>query len=266
MQSKIDQPPKGKRQPFQIGLSQLLQFLTVAALWCSAGVVRGNVTIGMFYTVGTVLATWIVIGRWAFRLSPRTSKRVLAATTALLVIGGSGVTVLVDDWNYYPLVFLLAALVALIPVELVYQASPVAGIALGGLSVLLLLAIVYYFWLAVYGAWDRWSERPTHRQLILFFTAFLFVLALPLLPVIFSGCYMCRGHGEGMETKHVWLHCVLHISMLVTAGAIIGLLQLQLRHATGPPPSWLKLLTLGYLCLYAVLLQVGLFPVNFYIP
>ena len=33
-----------------------------------------------------------------------------------------------------------------------------------------------------------------------------------------------------------------------------------------PPASRLKLVTLGYLSLYAVLLQVALFPIHFYIP
>lgn len=273
MQSKTDQPPKEKRQPFQIGLSQLFQLVTVAALWCSVGVTRENVTLGIICVVGAVLATWIVVGRWAVTLSPRASKRILAATTTLLVVVGCGITAYSglelyfssSTEDYFPLVCLLTAFSWISLTSLAYEAGPAVGFSVGVLTVLLPLAIVYCFWSAVFGAWDRWSERPTLRLLVWSFTVFLVLLALPLLPVIFSGCYMCSGHGEGMETKHLWIHCVLHFGMLVTAGAIIGLLQIQAFRATSPP-SWLKLLTLGYLCLYAVLLQVALFPINFYIP
>ena len=56
------------------------------------------------------------------------------------------------------------------------------------------------------------------------------------------------------------------VAMLVAAGLNIGLLQWHARRSTGPPRNRLKLLIFGYLCLYAVLCQVALFPINFYIP
>jgi len=102
-------------QPFQFGLAKLIQFVTIAALWCAAAIVRENVVLGLAYTVVTVAATWTVVGRWAVGLSPKACRRVLAAATTLLVAGGVGVTVLVENEEYFPLVWMLTALLVAFP-------------------------------------------------------------------------------------------------------------------------------------------------------
>jgi len=75
------------------------------------------------------------------------------------------------------------------------------------------------------------------------------------------------GHGApGSFFHHLWLHCVIHVGLLIAAGVIVGLLQHCVWQSSTPPPNGLKLVTWGYLCFYAVLLQVALFPFEFYIP
>jgi hypothetical protein len=269
MESQGDDPVETERQPFQFGLSKLLQLVTVAASWCSAGVVRENVTLAMAYAVGTTCVTWIVVGRWAVTLSPRTCRRVLAITTALLVAGGAGVTVLVDDTEFFPLVWMATALVTALPAGFLMESGDnrVLAIVVAIASGLLMLLIISLFWNCVFWCWDRMSTRPRLGALAWSFSILLGMLCLPLLLSVSGGCYTFAGHGKGRsEVHHVWLHCVIHVGMLAAAGTIIGVLQRHARHATGPPPNWLKLLTLGYLCLYAVLCQVALFPINFYIP
>jgi len=257
--------PATPSQPLQFGLAKLLQFVTVAALWCAAAVVRESVVIGMAYTVVVVVVTWTVVGRWAVSLSPRSCRRVLAGTTTLLVAGGFGVTVLVDDAEYFPRVFMLTGLAVVVPWVGMQEGlawGVIPGLAGNGL----LLLLIYLFWLAIFGGWDRMSAREGQQRLAWSFSILLAVLALPILLSVLGGCYAFQEHGDVNEIHHLWLHCILHVGMLVAAGAIIVLLQRHARRSTGPSPRWLKLVTWGYLCCYTVLCQVALFPVHFYIP
>jgi len=255
-----------RHEPVQFGLAKLIQFVTVAALWCAAAIVRENVLIGMAYTVVVVAATWTVVGRWAVCLSPKACRRVLAGTTTLLVVGGLGVTVLVDDADYFPLVWMLTGILSAWPFLVMSETGVawwiIAGIAWGALALL----IIYFVWLVVFGIWDRMSVRPNQRRLAWSFSTLLVLLALPILYSILGGCYSFQGHGGKDGFHHHWLHCVLHVGMLIAAGVNATLLQRHARRSTAPPPNWLKLVTWGYLCLYAVLLQVALFPIEFYIP
>jgi len=249
------------RQPVQFGLSKLIQFVTVAALWCSAGIVREHVTLGLPYTVVTAIVTWTVVGRWAVGLSPKWGRRVLAFTTSLLVAGGMGVTALVNDDAYLPVACLLTAMVVILPAELLRgllgETLRVSSVVV---SAALMFLIVYLVWVLIFRIWDHWSSRSTPHRLVWSFSVLLALLALPLVLSVLGGCYTFSGHS--VTFHHEWLHCVLHAGMLVAAGVIVALLQ-HARQSAEPPPNSLKLLTLGYLCLYAVLLQVGLFPVDF---
>lgn len=252
-------------QPIQFGVAKLIQFVTVAALWCAAGIVCENVVIGMAYTVVVAAGTWTVVGRWAVRLSPRACRHVLAGATTLLVAGGLGVTVLVGDADYFPIVFMVTGLAAFAPwagMELGVGWGVIAGLA--GNALLLLL--IYLFWLAVFGSWDRLSAGSNQRRLASSFSALLVLLALPIMLSVLGGCYTFREHGDLNEIHHLWLHCVIHFGMLIAAVVNVGLLQHHAQRSTDPPPNWLKLLTWGHLCFYAVLLQVALFPIQFYIP
>ena len=251
--------------PIQFGLAKLLQVMTVAALWCAAGVVRENVVLGTVYSVVVVAATWIVVGRWAVLLSPSVCRRVLAGTTTLLVAGGLGVTALVGDDEYFPIVWMLTGLLAVLPWSAV-QLGVAWGVAIGVACDALFLLLIYFVWLAVYGSWDRLSARPDQRRLMWSFGTLLALLALPILLSVLGGCYLFRGHGDLNEIHHLWLHCLIHVGILIAAVANVVLLQRHARRSTGPPPNWLKLVTWGYLCLYAVLLQVALFPIELYIP
>ena len=131
-----------------------------------------------------------------------------------------------------------------------------------------MLLITFCVWLLIYRAWgwfgqDAYAATPSQSFPTVIFSALIALLAVPILVVVVIGdCYTLSGHGEGRETLHVWLHCVPHLGMLVAAVINVGLL---LRHARspGPLPNWLRLLSLGYLSLYAVLLEVALFPINF---
>ncbi|MDA1051401.1 MAG: hypothetical protein O3C40_13095 [Planctomycetota bacterium] len=252
-------------QPIQFGLAKLIQFMTVAALWCGAAIVRDNVVLGMAYSVVVVAATWIVVGRWAATLSPVMCRRVLAATTTLLVAGGFGVTALVEDETYFPLVWMLTALVAALPWTLM-EFGVVWGVVAGIACDALLLLLIYSVWLAVFRSWDRFSARPDQRRLARSFSLQLVLLALPVGLSILCGCYAFHEHTGALDMHHLWLHCIIHIAMVAAACWIVVLLQRHARRSTDPPPNWLKLVTWGYLCYYAVLLQVALFPINFYIP
>ena len=126
------------------------------------------------------------------------------------------------------------------------------------------LVLLYLVWLWVYRTWDHWSSRPTPHRLVWSFSVLLSLLALPFVKSVVDGCYTLSGHRGTFH--HEWLHCVLHAGMLIAAGVIAALLQRHARNSAAPPPNWLKLLTLGYLCFYAVLLQVALFPVDFSSP
>jgi hypothetical protein len=255
--------------PIQFGLGRLLQFVTIASLWCAIAIVRDNVVLGMAYTVVVVAATWIIAGRWAVTLSRNNCRRVLAGTTALLVAGGAGVTILVEDEDHFPIVWMLTGLLAALP-WMVTNLDTVFRILVGVACNILFLLIIYRFWLAVFGSWDRLSERPDQRYLAKIFSILLSILGLPLaLPILFSilgGFDADREYGDVNAIHHHWLHYVVHVGMLLAAGLNIWLLQRHARRSTDSPPDWLKLVTWGYLCAYAVLLQVALFPVEIYIP
>jgi hypothetical protein len=233
----------------------------VAALWCGAVIVRGNVLLGMAYTVVVVAATWTVVGRWAVGLSPAACRRVLAATTTLLVAGGFGVTMLVGDGSYLPEAILTTAELAFLP-----SRSMGFGVGLIVVNAALLLFLIYCFWLAAFGCWDWLGARQNQRRLAWSFSTLLVLLPLPILLSVLGGCYAFRGHGDPRSDHHLWLHCVIHVGMLITPGVIVALLQRHGWQSSTPPPNWLKLVTWGYLCFYAVLLYVALFPINFYIP
>jgi len=243
--------------PIQFGLGKLLQFLMVAALWCAAAIVPENASAGMAYTVVVVAATWTVVGRWTVRLSPVACRRVLAATTTLLVAGGFGVTMLLVEDRYTPLVLLKTGIFGFMPCRIMEA----EGRAVLAGNVLLLALIIYCFWNAVFGCWDRLVARRKQGSLAWSFSTLLVLLALPILLSVMGGCYAFRGHGD-----HLWLHCVIHVGLLIAAGVIVALLLRHVRPSSTPPPNWLKLVTWGYLCFYAVLLYVALFPINFYIP
>ena len=51
MSTQQDHSVAKSRQPVQFGLSKLLQVVSVAAIWCAAGVVRGSVTLAVAYVV-----------------------------------------------------------------------------------------------------------------------------------------------------------------------------------------------------------------------
>lgn len=224
-----------------------------------------QVLLGMAYTVVVVAATWTVVGRWAVRLSPVACRSVLGATTTLLVAGGFGVTAFVHEDHYLPLVFFMTLGLAGMPWW--FMESGVGQIVAGLAGNVLLLFLIYYFWRAVFGCWDRLVERRKQDRLASWFSTLLVLLALPLLLSVMGGCYAFCGHGApGSFFHHLWLHCVIHAGMLIAAGVIVALLNRYVWQSSTPPPNWLKLVTWGYLCLYAVLLQVALLPIEFYIP
>ena len=266
MSTKQDNSVAQSRQPVQFSLSKLLQVMSVAAMWCAAGVVRGSVLLAVAYALVTAIATWIVVGRWAVSLSPKACRRVLAGTTTLLVAGGLGVTLLVESDQHMPLLWLPTAMLAALPFAMMHVEGGwgiAAAIAWGALS----LFLVYFIWLAIFHGWDRLSDRSNQRRLSGWFSGLIMLLALPLLFAVFNGCYTFSGHGqEPGEIRHLWIHCVVHVGMLAAAAFIVVKLRQHARLGTTPPSNWLKLVTLGYLCLYAVLLQVALFPIHFYIP
>ncbi|MDA1051422.1 MAG: hypothetical protein O3C40_13200 [Planctomycetota bacterium] len=252
--------PIPRPQPIQFGLAKLIQFMTVAALWCAVAVVRGSVLVGMAYTIVVVVTTWTVVGWWAVRLSSIACRRVLAATAAMLVVGGFWVTVLLGDLDYLPLVSVLTGFLVALP--LMMGDRSVAGIIWGVLA----LFPMYGVWLAVFRTWDRMSVRLNQRRLAWSFSTLVVLLALPLAYSILGGCYTFQGHGDKNGFHHHWLHCVIHVGILIAAGANVVLLQRHTRRSTAPPPNWLKLVTWGFLCLYAVLLQVALFTIEFAVP
>jgi hypothetical protein len=252
-------------RPVQFGVGQLMQFITVAALWCGAVMVRGNLVLGLAFAVVVFLVTWFIVGRWAVRLRPVACRRVLAGTTTLLVGGGLGVSILVQDDKHFPLVWMLTGLLAMLP-WILMEIHAAFGVVTGIAGNLLLLVVIYYFWLGVFGAWDRLSARSDQGRLAGTFGVLIVLLALPLFISITGGCYAFREHGDINEIHHLWLHCVIHVGMFVAGAALVTILVRHALQFTVPPSNWLKLLTWGYLSLYAVLLQVALFPIHFYIP
>ena len=251
----------------QFGLAQLLQFVTVTAIWCSVAIVQDKLVFGMAFVLVMVPLTWFIIGRWAVGLSTKNCRRVLAATATAMIVGGFFVTVFVVDEGYVPLVWMLTALCS--------GLGPWgAGLATRLALILFLLLVSYFFWLAVFGLWD-WTEHFAYTSardqgpVASNFTILIAILALPVLIVIlFGGCYSFRGHGEGPnQMHHVAAHCVMHVGTVLSAIAVIVCMNVVCRRCTlDVSPDWLKLLVWGYLCLYAVLLQVALFPFNFYMP
>lgn len=59
---------------------------------------------------------------------------------------------------------------------------------------------------------------------------------------------------------------VIRNEVYAAAGLNVMFLQRHARQSTAPAPDWLKLMSWGYLCCYAVLLQIALFPISFYVP
>ncbi len=111
---------------------------------------------------------------------------------------------------------------------------------------------------------NHYSQGPV----VSIFSIPIVLLTFPVVVVVLvGGRLLLRGHGEGPnEIHHLPIHCVIHLATAPAAIPIVACLNWVCRTSSDPPPNWLKLLIWGYLCFYAVLLQVALFPIEVYIP
>jgi hypothetical protein len=250
------------RRPIQFGLGNLLQLITVAALWCGVFVVRDNYPLAVGLATLTTIATWVVVGRWAVNLSPRACRHVLAATTATMAAAG-----IVLSELRTPVVWPVQMPIAVMLTRLLVFLMAVRDLASPGLrptafvaiECVLVLSITYGVCWPLFAVWDQLSSRSNRRLLAILYSIVLAVMCMPVALYVLVGVdeWMRYGlfHAFALE---LWVLELLHVVMLLVAVIAIGSLAWHALRGTAAPPNWLKLLTWGCIGLYGVMLFVAL--------
>lgn len=247
------------KRSFQFGLSDLLQLVTVSAVWCSVGVVGNDLTKGVLYVLGAATITWVLGSKWATGLNDLACRRFCAAIAAIVVVGAAASNFLFADISHFPIATYFVAIVFLLP----WNVGPIAGVSV----TIILILMAYLAFKTIFATWDRladfsYSAAPDQGPLASSFTLGTLLSTAPLLiALLLQRGFLVRGRG-----LHLPIHLYCHVGMLIAAFLLIVYLNTTCRSSIERPSATAKLLVWGYFCLYAIASMVVLFPANFVIP